>query len=253
MGRQRAHGGAGSSSTAAPSAGQAGGLPTPPHRLGRSVHKLVMSAAPLRRAATALSRYVAESPERSVVRKLLTPGYTRLRGEVTPGELLAVVDALRAGGVDLWLAGGWGVDALLGRQTRRHDDMDIVVDDFDERAPVAAAILARLGFETTRRDRFPLWMPDRWQMRDGSLRTVDLVSVDWSRMLAALERDGEPGPDELPPQTVASAAGTVAGRPVPCLSARVQLLFHSQFEPRAVQRHDLELLETLTATSAAGS
>lgn len=28
----------------------------------------------------------------------------------------------------VWLDGGWGVDALLGRQTRPHDDMDIVIE-----------------------------------------------------------------------------------------------------------------------------
>ncbi len=29
--------------------------------------------------------------------------------------------------IDVWLDGGWGVDALLGKQTRKHGDVDIVV------------------------------------------------------------------------------------------------------------------------------
>lgn len=33
-------------------------------------------------------------------------------------SLLAVVDLLEADGIDVWLDGGWGVDALLERQTR---------------------------------------------------------------------------------------------------------------------------------------
>src|SRR5258708_7387144 len=27
----------------------------------------------------------------------------------------------------VWIDGGWGVDALLGHQTRKHDDLDVAV------------------------------------------------------------------------------------------------------------------------------
>jgi lincosamide nucleotidyltransferase A/C/D/E len=30
-------------------------------------------------------------------------------------------------GIKIWIDGGWGVDALLGKQTRTHADLDIVV------------------------------------------------------------------------------------------------------------------------------
>src|SRR5438094_3109313 len=42
--------------------------------------------------------------------------------------LRASVELLEADGIDVWLDGGWGVDALLGRQTREHDDLDLVVE-----------------------------------------------------------------------------------------------------------------------------
>jgi lincosamide nucleotidyltransferase A/C/D/E len=44
--------------------------------------------------------------------------------------LLAIVDLLEADGIGVWLDGGWGVDALLGRQTREHDDLGLVVELF---------------------------------------------------------------------------------------------------------------------------
>ena len=28
-------------------------------------------------------------------------------------------------GIKVWIDGGWGVDALLGRQTCKHDDLDV--------------------------------------------------------------------------------------------------------------------------------
>ena len=43
-------------------------------------------------------------------------------------EVLAVIDAVRSVGCRFWLEGGWGVAALVGRQTRPHRDVDI---DFD--------------------------------------------------------------------------------------------------------------------------
>jgi hypothetical protein len=32
-------------------------------------------------------------------------------------------------GVDVWIDGGWGVDALLGKQTRQHKDLDIAIEE----------------------------------------------------------------------------------------------------------------------------
>ena len=29
--------------------------------------------------------------------------------------------------IEVWLDGGWGVDALLGQQTRSHNDIDIFI------------------------------------------------------------------------------------------------------------------------------
>ena len=48
--------------------------------------------------------------------------------ETSLEEVLAVLQALNASGCRYWLEGGWGVDALAGRQTRTHRDVDI---DFD--------------------------------------------------------------------------------------------------------------------------
>jgi lincosamide nucleotidyltransferase A/C/D/E len=43
-------------------------------------------------------------------------------------NVLTIIARLEADGIDVWLDGGWGVDALLEHQTREHDDLDIVVE-----------------------------------------------------------------------------------------------------------------------------
>jgi len=37
--------------------------------------------------------------------------------EMPPEEVASIVDVLESAGVRLWIDGGWGVDALLGRGT----------------------------------------------------------------------------------------------------------------------------------------
>jgi lincosamide nucleotidyltransferase A/C/D/E len=45
-------------------------------------------------------------------------------------------------GINIWIDGGWGVDALLGAQTRPHKDLDIAIEERDV-AGLSAALEAR--------------------------------------------------------------------------------------------------------------
>jgi lincosamide nucleotidyltransferase A/C/D/E len=46
---------------------------------------------------------------------------------VTAEDALFLYQLLLANAVPAWLVGGWGIDALLGEQTREHKDLDILV------------------------------------------------------------------------------------------------------------------------------
>jgi lincosamide nucleotidyltransferase A/C/D/E len=50
--------------------------------------------------------------------------------ETALSEVLDVLAALAALGRRFWLEGGWGVDALVGHQTRAHRDLDVDLDAF---------------------------------------------------------------------------------------------------------------------------
>ena len=60
-------------------------------------------------------------------------------------EVVAVVAALERSGCRVWLEGGWGVDALAGRQTRAHRDLDVAIDAAQEAVVRATSMLDRVA------------------------------------------------------------------------------------------------------------
>ncbi len=50
-------------------------------------------------------------------------------------RVVQLVSMLEANGVGVWLIGGWAIDALVDRQRRPHDDLDVLIADADVTAP----------------------------------------------------------------------------------------------------------------------
>ena len=82
---------------------------------------------------------------------------------------LGLMDTL---GVRVWLDGGWAVDACLGAPTRRHGDLDIVIEERDV-AAVVSALQARAYAPVARADTRP-W---NFVMADDAGRQIDFHVV----------------------------------------------------------------------------
>src|SRR5207237_2765953 len=50
-----------------------------------------------------------------------------MKPEMTADAAVDLLQLLAKGGIEVWLDGGWAVDAALGEQTRPHKDLDIIV------------------------------------------------------------------------------------------------------------------------------
>ncbi|HJT99595.1 MAG TPA: amino acid transporter, partial [Actinomycetes bacterium] len=85
-------------------------------------------------------------------------------------DVLMVLDRLEAAGLVVWLDGGWGVDALVGAESRPHRDLDLAIARDDR--PAAQAALAAVGFE--RDPTVVPGLPARVLLADGQGRQVDL-------------------------------------------------------------------------------
>jgi lincosamide nucleotidyltransferase A/C/D/E len=152
------------------------------------------------------------------------------------GEVLGVLAALDQARLRWWIAGGWGVDALLGRQTREHRDLDLAVDAAEEGRVVAALAGRGYRIETDQRPaRLELAAERGW---------VDLHPVRFGQDGVGHQADLAGGFFHYP--ATAWRSGVLGGRAVSCLSAGQQLEFRRGYELREVDRHDIRLLRELT-------
>src|SRR5690348_6493238 len=60
-------------------------------------------------------------------------------------EVFSLYAELESLGITIWIEGGWGVDALLGEQTRPHKDLDIAVQRKD--VPRLCQLLEARGYK----------------------------------------------------------------------------------------------------------
>jgi lincosamide nucleotidyltransferase A/C/D/E len=151
-------------------------------------------------------------------------------------DVILVLDALDEAGVRHWVGGGWGVAALAGRQTREHRDLDLAVDARDLDRCLTA--LGRLGYEAETD-----WLPVRIELRAAGDCRVDVHPVRFGEDGHGRQADLGGGSFDYPPDAFAS--GQVAGRTVPCLSARQQRRFRTGYDHRPQDVHDLAQLEAL--------
>ena len=149
-------------------------------------------------------------------------------------EVLAVLDALSAAGLDAWVDGGWGVDALLGEQTREHRDLDLVVA-LDEVDAVQQA-LAPLAYALTEDER-----PTRAVLAAPDGRQIDLHTVVFDAEGGGVQQLPGGRSYRYPPDGFAGE-GMINGRRVRCLTPEVQLECHLGYEPAETDRRDVKLL-----------
>ena len=194
-----------------------------------------------------ISRKVRDAPPSSGLNFVLGPLRARFRGEMTGQAMLEVVDALEARGVRFWIAGGWGIDLLEGSLTRRHDDLDVVLADYGADEPQVCEVLASKGYRRVE-VLDGLWMNPRSLLDDGAGHQIEVLGFDRARLDDAL---GSPDAGRGSSSAIHDrypelfTTGTFDGRPVPCLSVQLQLLFHTGFDLRAVDGPDIERLRAM--------
>jgi len=144
-------------------------------------------------------------------------------------RLLTLLALFGGRGIPAWIDGGWCVDALLGRQTRAHDDLDLVVAREDVERLCAA--LAEAGYVPRDAGTDGAPYPDGLEyLVDERGHQVDVHAV-------GVTPDGDGvhhmanGEDWIYPARAFAGRGRVLGREVACLAADVMLVCHTTGYP----------------------
>jgi lincosamide nucleotidyltransferase A/C/D/E len=164
---------------------------------------------------------------------------------ITEADVVEILGWLAAASADVWLDGGWGVDALVGEQTREHEDLDLIVRDAHESRMREA--LATHGFRELERD-----AAQNFILGDERGREVDIhpVRFDAQGDGHLLSEEGEPFRHAA---EAFAATGHIAGHRVACLSADAQMANHSfGYEPGDTDFHDMRLLHDRLGTPLLG-
>jgi 2'-5' RNA ligase len=182
-------------------------------------------------------RLIAATPLRRLLRTRLAQLLKKsLVG--MPAPLVAdVTEAIDRAGVQAWVMGGWATDAVLGEQTRDHVDLDIVFEAENDGERRALDAVSGLGFKFVRREPIPGWLSARIVLSDDHGHLVDLHPASFSRdRVVAQTADGNIVRLD---RADAFTVGEVAGRPVPCLSAQLQIAVHRGYEIREIDQKDV--------------
>jgi lincosamide nucleotidyltransferase A/C/D/E len=163
----------------------------------------------------------------------------RMIGGVEARDAAALYGMIAGLDMQCWVVGGWGVDALLGRQTRAHKDLDVLTLLSDLSA--LTEVLSVHGFARTL-----VWEENRWL---GDQATAFVVEDNQGRQLDVHVMRTPTAPawnaDWPYERDALDGRGVIAGTPVDCATAAVQIVWHEEYELPPAHAQDLRLLREL--------
>jgi len=168
---------------------------------------------------------------------------------VSAEDVIKIYRRLSEQGIQIWLTGGWGIDALLEEQTRPHKDLDVVMllDDVMR----MCALLESDGYDLAY-----LWPENRqavdkqgaetataFVLQDAQGREIDIHAL-------VLDEQGNGIPAWAETEGLIfkkedlAGKGVVGASKVQCLTPQMQVLCHRGYEVPEKQLKDLERLHS---------
>lgn len=152
------------------------------------------------------------------------------KNEMKAADVVNFVQLCEQNGIEIYIDGGWGVDALLGEQTRTHSDLDIALPH--KFVPKLRELLEARGYRDVERDDT---RDCNFVLGDNEGHQVDIHSYTF-------DRDGNNifgvayKPEHL------TGKGIINGYPVKCIPPDVMIEFHSGYEIDDDDYHDVKKL-----------
>jgi lincosamide nucleotidyltransferase A/C/D/E len=133
----------------------------------------------------------------------------------------------------VWVEGGWGVDALLGEQTRAHEDLDLGVRSED---------VERICATLEEFERSDVEWPSSFVLRDVTGRKVDCHPLTFDERGDGWQANRFGGAPHRWPREGLLGRGRIGDVDVPCITPELQIRWHSYPEFDDVDWEDVRRL-----------
>ena len=154
---------------------------------------------------------------------------------MTSADVLDLYTTLESFGVEIWIDGGWGVDALLGEQSRPHQDLDITIQQKD--VPKLRQLLSARHYKEIKLEIARAW---NFVLRDENGREIDVHVIVFDDQGNGIYGPAENG--EMYPAASLTGTGLIEGRTVRCISPEWAVKFHSGYELKDKDFRDVPAL-----------
>jgi lincosamide nucleotidyltransferase A/C/D/E len=158
------------------------------------------------------------------------PAMSNLNPEMTANDVIEIVKLLNQNDIGVIIDGGWAVDALLGEQTRTHEDLDVAVEHKD--VEKIRALLEARGYTDVPRDDT---RECNFVLGDDQGHLVDIHSYTFDeagKIIFGVEY----------PYDSLNGVGIINGHPVRCISMEWLVKFHTGYKLDENDYHDVKLL-----------
>ncbi len=165
---------------------------------------------------------------------------------VSAEDVIHIYKGLMMNDIQVWLTGGWGIDALLGKQTRPHKDLDVIMllDD----VLYLSKLLGQEGYHLKE-----IWSENRWitDVQENKIATAFVLHDSNGREFDAHAVRLDDQGDGIPAWNAEgfifkkgdlAGVGMIAGHAVQCLTPESQMICHAGYKLPDVQIRDLEQL-----------
>lgn len=146
-------------------------------------------------------------------------------------DVIELLKTIKSIDVEFLIGGGWGVDALIGKQTRPHSDIDIYIEK--RNAEAVTALLSAIGYGETETN---FTTQDHTVWEDTGGRVVDLHLIEFGEAGKLYFEKTEYSAN------IFDGIGQIGEITVRCLTAEAQILFHQGYEHGEKDKQDVLLL-----------
>jgi len=150
--------------------------------------------------------------------------------EMTAKDVVGLVQLLEQNEIEVYVDGGWGIDALLGEQTRKHGDLDIALPH--KHVPRLRELLEARGYKDVPRDDT---RDCNFVLSDDKGHEIDVHSYTF-------DENGKNVFGVAYEPRHLTGTGTIDGYPVKCIPADVMVEFHSGYELDEDDYHDVRAI-----------